>query len=208
MIWWLSVPLIWWSDDWVCPAADLAASSLVGQWNDRNCGHSEENWQHKYTNTKIQKYKNAQLHKYKNTKMQKLSTHKRKYKLNTLAINMSSMSFLWERGVFLRTCMLSEVWEKFNCKFGLTCKFADPRIDWDRNFNFWISHHCDLESGFLISKEELLCQSKVSAPQKVLLGGKCIKIFRKIEIYPCNALFTPAKLQKRWNLPFQVPFWG
>ena len=32
--------------------------------------------------------------------------------------------------------MLSEVWEKFNCKFGLTCKFADPRIDWDRNFNF------------------------------------------------------------------------
>ena len=118
---------------------------------------------------------------------------------------MSSMSFLWEGGVFLRTCMLSEVWEKFNCKFGLTCKFADPRIDWDRNFNFWISHHCDLESGFLISKEELLCQSKVSAPQKVLLGGKCIKIFRKIEIYSCNALFTPAKLQKRWNLPLQVP---
>ena len=87
----------------------------------------------------------------------------------------------------------------------MTCKFADPRIDWDRNFNFWISHHCDLESGFLISKEELLCQSKVSAPQKVLLGGKCIKIFRKIEIYSCNALFTPAKLQKRWNLPLQVP---
>ena len=54
--------------------------------------------------------------------------------------------------------MLSGVEQKLNCKIVLRCRFAVFRLI----LKAPTSPHCETESEFPISKEELLCQSKVS----------------------------------------------